>query len=142
MLSRVRFQFRGTAEERDASNKKLLDEALVPEMEIVNVADGTWIGRVRLNMQPESRLPEYEEEQEVIAISEAEITANAAKNHSLTTEAEDRDEIRNGNGWYKFVNVLWIGRTKDDKVYRKALGRIWLEAWENMTVEHVSLLLT
>lgn len=141
-LARVRFQFRGTAEERDASNKKLLDEALVPEMEIVNVADGTWIGRVRLNMQPGSRLPEYEEEQEVIAISEAEITAKAAKNHSLTTEAEDRDEIRNGNGWYKFVNVLWIGRTKDDKVYRKALGRIWLEAWENMTVEHVSLLLT
>ncbi|KAH8715628.1 hypothetical protein HC256_004429 [Beauveria bassiana] len=141
-LARVRFQFRGTAEERDASNKKLLHEALVPEMEIVSTADAAWAGRVRLNMQPGSKLPEDEEEHEVIAISKAKITVNAAKDHSLTTEASDRDEIRHGEAWYHFVNVLWIGRTDDGKVYRKALGRIWLEAWEKMTVEQVSLLLT
>ncbi|KAM3518072.1 hypothetical protein NHJ13051_008468 [Beauveria bassiana] len=134
-LARVRFQFRGTAKERDASNEKLLHEALVPEMEIVSTADAAWAGRVRLNMQPGSKLPEDEEEHEVIAISRAEITVNAAKDHSLTTEASDRDEIRHGEAWYHFVNVLWIGRTDDGKVYRKALGRIWLEAWEKMTVE-------
>ncbi|TQV99401.1 hypothetical protein V2A60_004880 [Cordyceps javanica] len=142
-LARVRFQFRGTAEERDVSNKKLLEEALVPEMEIASAGDGSWIGRVRLNLQPGSRLPEYEEEQEVIAISEAKITVEAAQDHSLTTEAKERDEIKHdGKAWYRFVNVLWIGRAGDGKVYRKALGRIWLEAWENMTVEQVSLLLT
>ncbi|KAM3467570.1 hypothetical protein NHJ6243_000191 [Beauveria neobassiana] len=134
-LARVRFHFRGTAKERDASNEKLLHEALVPEMEIVSTADAAWAGRVRLNMQPGSKLPEDEEEHEVIAISKAKITVNAAKDHSLTTEASDRDEIRHGEAWYHFVNVLWIGRTDDGKVYRKALGRIWLEAWEKMTVE-------
>ncbi|KAM3510274.1 hypothetical protein MY11210_005996 [Beauveria gryllotalpidicola] len=134
-LARVRFQFRGTAEERNASNKKLLNEALVPEMEIVSPVDGAWAGRVRLNMQPGSKLPEDEEEHEVIAISEAKITVNAAKDHSLTTEASDRDEVRYGKAWYHFVNVLWIGRTDDGKMYRKALGRIWLEAWDKMTVE-------
>ncbi|KAJ4246058.1 hypothetical protein NW762_013803 [Fusarium torreyae] len=141
-LARVRFQFRGTAKERDTSNEKLLENALVPEMEIVNVVDGAWVGRIRLDMQPGSRLPEYEEEQEVIAISEGKITVNAARENSFTSEAKDRDEIRLDNDWYKFINVLWIGRTKDDKVYRKALGRIWLEAWEKMSVEQVSLLLT
>ncbi len=142
-LVHVRFQFRGTAEERENSNKTLLDEGLVPEMEIVNVKDGNRIGRIRLNMQPGSRLPEYEELQEVIAISKAKITVKAAQDHSWTTEAKDWDEIKyGGKTWYQFVSVFWIGRTKDDKVYRKALGRIWLEAWEKMTVEQVSLLLT
>lgn len=142
-LTRVRFQFRGTVEEREKSNKTLLEEALVPEMEMVNVVDGDRIGRIRLNMQPGSRLPEYEEEQEVIAISEAKIMVKAAQDHTWTTEAKDWDEIKYGGKiWYQFVNVFWIGRTKDDKVYRKALGRIWLEAWEKMTVEQVSLLLT
>ncbi|KAM3555751.1 hypothetical protein ARSEF4850_005842 [Beauveria asiatica] len=141
-LARVRFQFRGTAKERDASNKKLLSEASVPEMEIVSTADGAWAGRVRLNMQPGSTLPEDREEHEVIAISEAKITVNAAKDHALTTEAGDRDQVRCGKAWYHFVNVLWIGRTDDGKVYRKALGRIRLEAWEKMKLEQVSLLLT
>ena len=82
------------------------------------------------------------EEQEVIAISEANISVTAAQDHSFTTEAKDRDEIRHGGDWYKFVNVLWIGWTKDDKVYRKALGRIWLVSWEKISVEQVRLLLT
>ncbi|KAF4456148.1 Heterokaryon incompatibility [Fusarium austroafricanum] len=141
-LAQVRFQFQGTAAERDTTNRKLLNDALVPEMEIVNLVDGAWVGRVRLNLQQGSRLPEYEEEQEVIAISEGKITVEAAQKHPLTSEAQDRDEIKRINDWYKFVNVLWIGRTKDNKVYRKALGRIWLEAWERMAVEQVSLLLT
>ncbi|OAR01509.1 hypothetical protein LLEC1_02609 [Akanthomyces lecanii] len=135
-LARVRFEFRGTKEEREVSNKKLLDDALVPEMDIVSAADGNWIGRIRLNMQQGDKLPGDEEEQEVIAISEAKITVKAGQDHSLTTEAKDWIEIKYGDSpWYHFVNVFWIGRTKDDKVYRKALGRIWLEAWEKMTVE-------
>ncbi|EGX91409.1 Heterokaryon incompatibility [Cordyceps militaris CM01] len=138
-LARVRFQFRGSAEERAATNEKLREEALVPEMEIVSGTDEAWIGRVRLNLQPGSALPRDDEEQEVIAISEATMTTKAAKEHSLTTEAADREEVgQGGDGRYRFVNVLWIGPTEDGKVYRKALGRIWWKAWEKMTVEQTS----
>ncbi|KAJ6790248.1 hypothetical protein PWT90_07262 [Aphanocladium album] len=141
-LARVRFQFPGTAEERDSRNEKLLEDGSVPELEIVEAVNGAWVGRIRLNLQPGSKLPEDDEEQEVIAISGGRIAMTAAREHSFTTEAKERDEINSADASYEFVNVLWIGRTNDNKVYRKALGRIWLEAWQKMNAEKVSLLLT
>ncbi|KAF2095221.1 hypothetical protein NA57DRAFT_79709 [Rhizodiscina lignyota] len=41
---------------------------------------------------------------------------------------------------YEFYNVLWIER-KGDVAYRKALGRVWKEAWHRQDVEEIDVVL-
>jgi hypothetical protein len=41
---------------------------------------------------------------------------------------------------YDFYNVLWIERN-GDIAYRKALGRVWKDAWQRQHVEEIDVLL-
>ncbi|KFA68356.1 hypothetical protein S40285_02481 [Stachybotrys chlorohalonatus IBT 40285] len=138
----VKFRYKGTAKEYDEKNRKLQTEALVPEMDIVDAGTGAWIGWIRLNLQPGSTLPEPQEEQEVIAISEATVRVSAGKQVIYTwSELADHKEVISDD-LYRFVNVLWIGWTENGKVYRKALGRVWRAAWEKLSVDKISVILT
>jgi hypothetical protein len=140
-LLHAKFQFIGTSEEHDALNEKVQTESCVPEMDIIDVAQGSWVGRIRLNLQQGNKLPCREEEQELIAISEARVKVDSEYHTILWSELQNRPDLAR-DGWYRFVNVLWIGRTTEGKVYRKALGRLWCEAMERLAVERVSVLLT
>lgn len=112
-----------------------------PEVDIV-IDDGRWAGRLMMNPAKGDTLPDVDEMIEVISISEAVLDLDAAA-HALYVFQEilERAELA-GVRRYEMVNVLWIGRCNNGMVYRKALGRIWKDAWEVVDKEEVELLLT
>ncbi|KAH7319602.1 heterokaryon incompatibility [Stachybotrys elegans] len=139
-LTRVKFQFFESSEQYNSYTERLQSHGVVPEMDIVNPVDGSWIGRLRLNLQQGDSIPDNEQVQEIIAISEGKQKNSGSDKADKWSELSERDEIK-GEEWYHYVNVLWIGWTKDEKIYRKALGRVWYTGWQKLELGHVRVLL-
>ena len=81
---------------------------------------------------------------EVVAISGGR-TSRKDKNpryritHQCSNEMSRRIEISH-LGVYEFYNILWIER-KQGLTCRKAVGRIWAQAWERQELMDVDIIL-
>lgn len=62
-----------------------------------------------------------------------------SNNDAQGIEGMDKS-LRNSIGVYEWYNVLWVQR-KDGIAYRKALGRVFKEAWEAQALEWVDIIL-
>lgn len=104
--------------------------------------EGFWCGRITLNIAEEDLVPATDELCEVIAISESVLDLNVeGLAQASFEEVHARPELGDVD-LYEVINVLWIGRCHNGKVYRKALGRVWKPAWEEMAAEEVDLILS
>jgi Heterokaryon incompatibility protein (HET) len=77
---------------------------------------------------------------EVIIISAG--VAHIDENESVKAWLEEWkyiDDIKEKDK-YEFYNVLWIER-KGDIAYRRALGRVWKDAWQRQDVEEIDVIL-
>ena len=82
----------------------------------------------------------HEQRCEVIVISAG--VAHINKNESVKTRLEEWkciDDLKNEDT-YEFYNVLWIER-EGEIAYRKALGRVWKDAWYRQPVEEIDVIL-
>jgi hypothetical protein len=102
-------------------------------------ASGQWAGMMYANFSDPKELA-LGQRCEIIIISGA--IAHIDRDGSLKTWLEELKVIDNiqDRGTYEFYNVLCIER-KGDVAYRKALGRVWKEAWQRQVVEEVDVLL-
>lgn len=109
--------------------------------------DEFWCGRLTLNLERGATyIPAQKELCEVIAISEAAMNVRSAASSpftaSLFSEVRWRPELGDVDT-YQVINVLWIGRRGDNnEVFRRALGRIWKPAWEELVTQDVEFILT
>ncbi|KAI1336939.1 heterokaryon incompatibility [Xylariaceae sp. FL0016] len=118
----------GEPSDRHQIEKVLATRGATPEMEII-MGDGTWGGRMRLNLNKGESLPGQEQCQ-LIAISHARTTVEQCRwASSMYSDIRAREELE-GVKVYECVNVLWIGWRDDGKAYRKGLGRVWKDVWE------------
>lgn len=152
----VRFQGLATslyisidAETRNRLGKDLEDGNIPLAVQVDLAApDGFWCGSLMLNLEGESLgVPAEDELCDFIAISEAALDGKAAAKSSSThsslfSEVDERPELGDVET-YEVINVLWIGRLRGgDKVFRRALGRVWKPVWEELVTTEVELILT
>jgi hypothetical protein len=102
-------------------------------------ASGQWAGMIYSNSSDPKEVV-LGERCEVIIISAG--TAHIDENESVKSWLEEWkcvDDIKDKNV-YEFYNVLLIQR-KGEIAYRKALGRVWKDAWQRHPVEEIEVIL-
>ncbi len=106
---------------------------------VLNDGLGRWAGMIYSNFSNAKELF-LGERCEVIIISGG--VAHIDENQSVKVWLEEWkciDDIKSDDT-YEFYNVLWIER-KGEIAYRKALGRVWKDAWLRQHVEEVDVIL-
>jgi hypothetical protein len=100
---------------------------------------GDWAGVVDSNISdPDDVVPG--QSCELIAIS-----SGVARDYFLSgvrfylEEWQHAEQIKDKDT-YEFINVLWV-EWQQGIAYRKALGRVWKDAWNRQTLEEVDVLL-
>jgi hypothetical protein len=100
---------------------------------------GQWAGMMYSNFSNQNELV-MGQKCEIIIISGG--IAHIDENESVKWWLEEWkciDDIKDKDT-YEFYNVLWIER-KRDIAFRKALGRVWKDAWQRQQVEEIDVIL-
>jgi hypothetical protein len=143
-----------------ATNKELPASRYAPCVYVgLATTTGTLVGVVRLNIT--SGLQRPDEACELVAISRGKsrlvdprsdiieerdnlehLLAIVAWRTSLpqTENKLDKFYLQKKIGIYEYYNVMWI-EWKNGIAYRKAVGRVYKEAWESLELEEVDVLL-
>ncbi len=129
----------GTAQERKAWDN--ISNAMVPYCISFLLVDegGQWAGMMYSNFSDPEELM-LGQECEIVIISGG--TAHVNRHESVKTWLEEwkyMDDIK-GRDTYDFYNVLWVER-KGGIAHRKAVGRVWKEAWQRQLVEEIDVIL-
>ncbi|CAH0052451.1 unnamed protein product [Clonostachys solani] len=129
-----------TDEDQEFLRGKLDESDATLETDLISPY-GSWCGHVTFAFEKgESALATHEVE--VIAMSEGVLDLKApSRIPHMFQKIRERPEFEDADV-YEVVNVLCIGQGLNGKVYRRALGGIWKQAWEELVTEDVELVLT
>ncbi|VUC25103.1 unnamed protein product [Clonostachys rosea] len=129
-----------TEEDQEFLRGKLFESDAALETDLMS-PDGFWCGRITLHFEKGENVPSTHEV-EVIAMSAGVLYLKApSRIPHMFQKVRERPGFEDADV-YEVVNVLCIGRCVNGMVYRRALGGIWKQAWEDLVSEDVELLLT
>ncbi|CAG9978568.1 unnamed protein product [Clonostachys byssicola] len=129
-----------TEEDQEFLRSKLYESDATLETDLIS-PDGFWCGHITLPFEKGEHVPSTHEV-EVIAMSEGVMDLKApSRIPHMFHNIRERPEFEDSDV-YEVVNVLYIGRCVNGMVYRRALGGIWKQAWDELVTEDVELLLT
>jgi hypothetical protein len=129
-----------TEEDRQYLRGKLYESDATLETDFIS-PDGSWSGRITMPFEKGEHVPSTHEV-EVIAMSEGVLDLKApSRIPHMFRKIRERPEFEDAD-IYDVVNVLCIGRCENGMVYRRGLGGISKQAWEELVTEDVELLLT
>ncbi|KAI9150532.1 Heterokaryon incompatibility protein [Paramyrothecium foliicola] len=128
-------------DQRNKLEAKLRQGGHTSEVDLM-ASQGSWSGRLRLNLQRGEAVPSECAVVDVIAISEGVLDLRTdAYARYIFGETSNRKELA-GLDVYEIVNVLWITWCGEGLAYRQALGRVWKQAWNQLETTETELLLT